>query len=49
MAGYDKVPLPYEFLEKLEGLIESIPEDEFEGCVDDVEPVYKPVFETAAS
>ena len=38
MAGYDSVILPYEFLEKLEALIESIPEDEFEGCMDGVEP-----------
>ncbi len=38
MADYDNVMLPYEFMEKLEALIESIPEDEFEGCVDDVEP-----------
>jgi hypothetical protein len=37
MAGYDSVMLPYEFMEKLEALIESIPEDEFEGGVDDVE------------
>ncbi len=37
MAGFDSVMLPYEFIEKLEALIESIPEDEFEGCVDDVQ------------
>jgi hypothetical protein len=36
MAGYDGVILPYEFIEKLVALIDSIPEDEFEGCVDEV-------------
>jgi hypothetical protein len=29
--------LPYEFLDKLAALIESIPADEFEGCLDGVE------------
>jgi hypothetical protein len=38
MAGYDRVDLPYEFLGKLKALIDSIPEDEFEGCLDNVEP-----------
>jgi hypothetical protein len=37
MAGCDSVILPYEFWQKIEALIESIPEDEFECCVDDVE------------
>jgi len=38
MAGYDRVDLPYEFIEKLKALIDSIPEDEFEGCLDSVDP-----------
>jgi hypothetical protein len=38
MAGYDRLELPYEFLDKLAALIESIPADEVEGCVDGVEP-----------
>jgi hypothetical protein len=37
MAEIDGVSLPYEFNEKLSTLIDSIPADEFEGCVDNVE------------
>jgi hypothetical protein len=37
MAEFDGVSLPYEFNEKLSTMIDSIPADEFEGCVDDVE------------
>ncbi len=36
MAGYDSVYLPYELLEKLENLIDGIPDDEFEGSLDQV-------------
>ena len=38
MAGYDRVDLPYEFLDKLAHLIDGIPEDEFEGSLDSVDP-----------
>ncbi|MGO9327447.1 MAG: hypothetical protein ACLQJ0_04950 [Steroidobacteraceae bacterium] len=38
MAGYDGVILPYEFIEKLQALIDSIPEVEFEGCLDEAQP-----------
>jgi hypothetical protein len=38
MAGYDHVNLPYEFMGKRKALINSIPEDEFDGCFDNVEP-----------
>ena len=37
MADMDGVLLPYEFLEKLRHLIDSIPADEFEGSLDDAE------------
>jgi hypothetical protein len=37
MADLDRVLLPYEFVEKLTHLVESIPADEFEGCLDDAE------------
>jgi hypothetical protein len=37
MADLDRVLLPYEFLEKLTHMIESIPADEFDGCLDDAE------------
>jgi hypothetical protein len=37
MAEFDRVNLPYEFNEKLSALVDSIPADEFEGCVDDIE------------
>ena len=37
MADLDRVLLPYEFMEKLTHLVESIPADEFEGCLDDAE------------
>jgi len=37
MADFDRVLLPYEFLEKLSHLIDAIPVDEFEGCLDDAE------------
>ena len=35
MADLDGVMLPYEFLEKLGHLIDAIPADEFDGCLDD--------------
>jgi hypothetical protein len=38
MADLDRVLLPYEFLEKLDHLIDAIPADEFDGCLDDAEP-----------
>lgn len=37
MAKLDGVSLPYEFKEKLNALIDIIPSDEFERCLDDVE------------
>jgi hypothetical protein len=37
MAEFDGVTLPYGFKEKLSILIDSIPADEFEGRVDNVE------------
>ena len=37
MADMDGVFLPYEFLDKLAHLIESMPADEFEGCLDDAQ------------
>ena len=37
MADMDGVYLPYEFLEKLGHLIDSIPADEFDGTLDDAQ------------
>jgi hypothetical protein len=37
MAEFDGVTLPYGFKAKLSAMIDSVPPDEFEGCVDDVE------------
>jgi hypothetical protein len=37
MADMDGVLLPYEFIEKLRHLIDSIPADEFDGALDDAQ------------
>lgn len=37
MAKFDGVILPYEFKEKLNAMIDVIPSDEYERCLDDVE------------
>jgi len=37
MADMDGVMLPYEFIEKLRHLIDSIPADEFDGVLDDAQ------------
>jgi len=37
MAHMDGVMLPYEFIEKLRHLIETIPADEFDGVLDDAQ------------
>jgi hypothetical protein len=37
MADMDGVLLPYEFIEKLKHLIDSIPADEFDGALDDAQ------------
>jgi hypothetical protein len=37
MADMDGVLLPYEFIEKLRHLIDTIPADEFDGTLDDAQ------------